>query len=88
MLNKEKYNFNDATKEKIYELYRGNNLETMEYANSILPIKDEQMERYLLRYKAEPLELDDQDTDRVNIFWESMDYLGMTGYIKQRDSEI
>ena len=85
---KDKCIFNYAIREKIYSLYRESDLEAMEYANSVLPIKDERMEEYLTKYKEEPVELDDQDTDRVNIFWESMDYLGMTDYIRQRESEI
>ena len=60
----------------------------MEYANSMLPIKDEKMEEYIMRYKEEPVKIDEQDTDITNIFWESMDYLGMTDYIYQRESEI
>ncbi len=79
--------FSEEIKEKIYMFYRESDLEAMEYANSVLK-EDKEMEKYIMRYKAEPTNIDEQDTDIIDIFWESMDYIGMTDYIRQRESEI
>lgn len=74
--------FNEETKEKIYHLYEEENYNAMEYANSMLPIKDEQMEEYLFRYKSEKLK-----DFKKDIFWESMEYLGMADYIIRKSRQ-
>lgn len=83
---KDKCIFNEETKDKIYQLYRESNLAVMEYANSVL--SDERMKEYLSKYKSVPADIDEQDTELVDIFWEAMDYLGMSEYIRQRESKI
>lgn len=71
----------------IYNFYRESNLEVLEYLSWILP-NDKQAFDFLSRYKAEPSDIDDQDTFKDEIFWEAMAYYGMTDIINKKESEL
>lgn len=77
--------FNEETKEKIYEIYIGSNLEVLEYVHKLIPDSD-YVEEALHKY----LKLDqfDDEDECVDIFWGTMDYIGMADYILNRDKEL
>ena len=79
--------FNEEVKEKIYNLYRGSDLEVLEYLAEITKTWGNEAQEFLNRWCAEDIEADDQDTNRVNIFWEAMNYYGLTSYIDKRETE-
>lgn len=80
--------FNEEVKEIIYNLYRESDLEVLEYLTEITKTWGNEAQEFVDRWKSEDIKADDQDTDRVKIFWEAMDYYGLTDYINKRESEI
>lgn len=80
--------FNEEVKDKIYNLYRESDLEVLEYLAEITKTIDNIAQELVNRWIAEDPKANDQDTDRVNIFWEAINHYGLTDYLNQREAEI
>lgn len=77
--------FSEEIKEEIYNLYKGSNLEVLEYVHSILP-NNKHIEKELHKYTK--LDQFDDCNECLDIFWNIMDYINMSDYIAKREKEI
>lgn len=85
---KDKCAFNEEVKNRIFCLYRESNLAVLEYLVEITHTWGNEAKDFLERYLREEITIDEQDTDMINIFWEAMEYYGLTDYINEREKRL